>query len=214
MARFSYALKEDWKSATGVPATWAPGHPKYWDEELAKVLLGARVIALTLTPNNKFVAVGIENKLYVYSVDTQTLVQVLAGHFKNIYSLRFSLQRTQDGGYLLTLYLYSNQIVVLWDLDDDGRNSSLNDNITDGAALATNAAQMVVGRLVEMYGWKPDEKASQLIAEDFKIAMRNAVDIYTLERLTTFKGHLSSFNFPIFSRDRKIIIYLTQNDIT
>lgn len=174
---------------------------------LANVPLGARGTTPTLTPDDKFVAVGVERHIHVYSVDTRERVEVLTGHLKNIHSLQSSPKRAQDGGYLLASYSYPDQI-VLWELDADGRNSNLDDNIADGAAFATDAAQMVVGRLVEMYGWKPDEEASQLIAEDFKTAMRNAVDMHTLEGLTTVKGRIASFSPSAFSQDRKMMVYL------
>ena len=106
MAHFSYALEEDWKSATGVPAKWAPGHPRYWGEELANVPLGARGTTPTLTPDDKFVAVGVERHIHVYSVDTRERVEVLTGHLKNIHSLQSSPKTTQDGGYLLASYSY------------------------------------------------------------------------------------------------------------
>ena len=189
------------------------GHPRYWGEELANVPLGARGTTPTLTPDDKFVAVGVERHIHVYSVDTRERVEVLTGHLKNIHSLQSSPKTTQDGGYLLASYSYPDQI-ILWELDADGRNSNLDDNIADGAAFVTDAAQMVVGRLVEMYGWKPDEEASQSIAEDFKIAMRNAVDMHTLEGLTTVKGRIASFGPSAFSQDGKMMVYLAQNEST
>lgn len=211
ITQFRYALEEDFKSATGLPATWAPGHPRYWGEELAEISLGARGTTPTLTPDDKFVAVGVKRTIHIYSVPTRARVQVLTGHLKDIHSLEISPTRTQDGGYVLASY--SDQI-VLWTLDADGRNSNPYEHIADSATLATEAAHMVVGRLVQKHGWKPDEDASQSIAEDFEVAMRKALDMHTLEGLISIKGRLASFGSPVYSRDGKMMIYLAQNSTT
>ena len=71
MENFIYALERDFTSTSGEPAAWAPGHPKRWGQERAKIRLDGAATTPTLRPDDRFVAVGVDEEVHVFGVATQ-----------------------------------------------------------------------------------------------------------------------------------------------
>jgi hypothetical protein len=129
LKQWEYSLRSDFTSESGTPATWAPGHPKHWGEEDAKINLDGEATTPTISHDNKFVAVGIRNEIHVFDLATHVRAEVLGGHPGEVGTVIFApcfdhasdtdkaryllaSQREQEGG--------ANGFIILWELDENG----------------------------------------------------------------------------------------------
>ncbi|KAL5362167.1 WD40-repeat-containing domain protein [Aspergillus floccosus] len=124
---FIYALERDFTSTSGEPAAWAPGHPKRWGQERAKVRLDGAATTPTLSPDDRFVAVGVDEEVHVFGVATQERLEVLTvGELIETVKFAPGCVETDDGKS--THYVLASQggddektMVILWELDEDGK---------------------------------------------------------------------------------------------
>ncbi|KAK6824375.1 hypothetical protein RU639_005215 [Aspergillus parasiticus] len=124
---FTYGLERDFVSPAGEPAAWAPGHPKRWGQERAKIQLGGIASTPTLSPDDKLVAVGVDGKILVFDVATQAPLEVLTDE-KRVESVQFApgVVDSRDGKcarYFLASQGGSdeNPQVIIWELDEQGK---------------------------------------------------------------------------------------------
>ena len=215
LEQYTYAVGSDFTSFSGEPAAWAPDHPKYWGEERAKIRLngeGARTPALS--PDDRLVAVGVEEDIHVFRVDTQERIEVLRGHTGLVGEVRFApssryilVSQSDDG---------KDQLVILWDLDEHGKllSSKEGKKIADVDTVAAKALQPLVSELIADYGWDPAEKAISALDHKVRNALRYATKLHEQENRLCFQGQLASFGGSAFSPDGKTMIYLSQNKTT
>ncbi|KAE8412357.1 WD40-repeat-containing domain protein [Aspergillus pseudocaelatus] len=125
---FTYGLEHDFVSPTGEPAAWAQGHPKRWGQERAKIRLGGNASTLTLSPDDRLVAVGVHGEIRVFDVALQAPLEVLTDEERaEIVQFAPGVVDSRDGKharYLLASQGGDNENprVILWELDDpDGK---------------------------------------------------------------------------------------------
>ena len=226
LEKFSYALESDFSSA-GNPATWAPKHPKYWGQEKAKIPIGVNTNTVALSPDDKFVAVGIDRAIHIFDVTTQELVEVLRAHSGTVEKVQFSPalvdENQRDARYKMASQADENVgeeepvgTIILWDLNEHGRLVSTKErmNPVDPDVLTQKTVQSLVSELTAKHGWDASEKAIGIIDEAMRNALRTAVDVHEREDKISFRGELASFESPAFSPDGKTLIYIGQNDST
>lgn len=225
LQQYTYALEYDFTSPSGEPAAWAPGHPKYWGQERAKIRLDGKASTPAFSPDNKLVAVGVDEDIHVFHVTTQERLEVLRGHTGLVGTVQFATglvhnpENQNDTGYLLVSEsdAENNQMVILWVLDEHGKLATLRERkerMVDADTLAAKALQPLVSALTADYGWHPAEMAIGALDQGVRNALRNGIRIHEQEDKLCFEGQLASFGSPAFSPDGKTFIYLSQNKTT
>lgn len=213
MELYTYALESDFQSTDGEPAAWAPGHPFRWGQELDKIQLGGVGSSLSLSPDDRFLAVGVEKNIHVYSTFTREHVETLTGHLDEVWQVFFAPRITGCGLY--TLVSSAEGSIVVWELDRDGKNvsSEKNENRVDIDTISAKAADTAIFKLVADHGWKLGGEGTKAIVEGFKTTITRAVDIHVLEKQITLDGEFTSYGAP-FSPDGQKMVYVTQNHTT
>ncbi|GKZ26292.1 hypothetical protein AbraIFM66951_002568 [Aspergillus brasiliensis] len=229
LQNYVYALEHDFCSPTGEPATWAPGYPKYWGQETAKIQLEGKASALALSPDSKIIAVGIDNEIHLFDTDTQERVEVLRGHTGVVERMEFAPGMINTVGEDTRYTLVSTGeeleesdhhegrdfgVIILWELDERGRLQQKTEKPVDVDILASRTLQPLTSDLVHNYGWKCDEKAMEALDQAMRKALRNAVSLHEQEHRPRLQGELASFGSPTFSPDGKTMIYLSHNETT
>ena len=90
LEKYVYALGYDFTSSSGESAVWAPNHPKYWGQEMAKIQLHGKASTPTFSPDDKLVAVGVEEDIHVFHMATQERLKVLRRHTGVIETVQFA----------------------------------------------------------------------------------------------------------------------------
>ncbi|PWY81303.1 WD40 repeat-like protein [Aspergillus eucalypticola CBS 122712] len=231
---YVYALEHDFCSPTGEPAAWAPGYPKHWGQETARIQLEGKANALALSPDDKIIAVGIDTEIHVFNAETQERVDVLRGHTGALEQVEFAPKIINTVGSEGTRYVlvstgedieesagegYRHEgsdfaVIVLWELDERGGLRQKEDRPVDVDTLTSRTLQPLISDLVSNYSWKRDEKAMEAIEQAMKKALRNAVSLHEQESKLRLQGELASFGRSTFSPDGKTMIYLSQNETT
>ncbi|KAE8157664.1 hypothetical protein BDV40DRAFT_308510 [Aspergillus tamarii] len=124
---FTYRLERDFVSSAGEPAAWAPGHPKQWGQERAKIRLGGIASTPTLSPDDRLAAVGIDGEICVFEIATQALLEVLTDE-KRVEIVQFVPGMIDSCDSKSARYLVASQgggnenpRVILWELDEQGK---------------------------------------------------------------------------------------------
>ncbi|KAB8217260.1 hypothetical protein BDV33DRAFT_177447 [Aspergillus novoparasiticus] len=124
---FTYGLERDFVSPAGEPAAWAPGHPKRWGQERAKIRLGGIASTPTLSPDDRLVAVVVDGEIRVFDVATQAPLEVLTDE-KRVETVQFApgVVDSRDGKHARYLLASQGGIdetpqVILWELDEQGK---------------------------------------------------------------------------------------------
>lgn len=126
MQDFTYRLECNFASPSGEPATWAPGHPKQWGQERAKIRLDGTATTPTLSPDDRLVAVGVDEELHVFDVATQKHLEVLTDG-ELIETVKFAPGFVESSDGQDTHYVLASQssdektVVILWELDENGK---------------------------------------------------------------------------------------------
>ncbi|RHZ57688.1 WD40 repeat domain-containing protein [Aspergillus thermomutatus] len=186
LEKWTYNIRSDFTSSSGMPATWAAGHPKHWGQEKAKVRLDGDATTPTLSPDDQFVAVGIGKEIQIFRVGTQERVEVLHGHPGEVVTVLFAPGLVQGSSgnarYLLASQSEEEGVVggfiMIWGLDHNGRQVS----------------SSLTG--------KPEQSPSS-----FDVDSPAAAD----GSFHQFPGELGSFGSPIFSPDSKTMVYVVPN---
>lgn len=225
LEQYTYSLENDFTSPSGEPAAWAPAHPKHWGQERAKILLNGKAGALALSPDDKLIAVGVEEDIHIFHVATHQRLEVLRGHTGVIGIVQFSASLVHNSEnqnfphYMLVSQsdTENDQMIILWELDEHGKFVPLGERrekTVDSDTLAVKALQPLMSQLIADYGWDPSEKAIGALDQDVRNAFRHAIKIHEQEYRLCFEGQLASFGSPAFSPDGKTMIYLSQNEST
>ncbi|KAL3264390.1 hypothetical protein ABHI18_000798 [Aspergillus niger] len=184
LKNWTYCIRSDFASLSGVPATWENGHPKHWGQEEAKIFLDGEATTPAISPDNQIVAIGIANKIHLFRVNTKERVDVLHGHPGEVVTVAFapsldkdSIDKPDAPRYLLSSQSEEegggNGYIIVWELDQ--------------------------------YGMKmPSSKEEQ----EQQIA---AADHQNTDFMHCFPGELGSFGGAVFSPDGKTMIYIVQN---
>lgn len=90
LQQYTYALEHDFTPPSGEPAAWAPGHPKYWGQERAKIRHDGRTCTPALSSDDKLVAVGVEEDIHIFRLATQEPLEVLRGHIGMVWRVQFA----------------------------------------------------------------------------------------------------------------------------
>ncbi|PWY73106.1 WD40 repeat-like protein [Aspergillus sclerotioniger CBS 115572] len=72
------------------PKNFAPGHPKHWGQERAKIELDGQPTAVAVSPDRRIIAVGIGGMIYIFDADTQECLHKLWGHKTVVRVLKFA----------------------------------------------------------------------------------------------------------------------------
>lgn len=223
--QYTYALDHDFTSPSGESAAWVPGHPKYWNQERAKIRLDGTASTPALSPDDKLVAVGVEEDIHVFHVATQERLEVLRGNTGAVEKVQFAtglvhnFENQIDTGYWLVSEsdAENNRMVILWELDKHGKLASSKekrDQVVDVDTLAAKALQPLISDLTADYGWDPAGKSIGTLDQGLRNALRNAIKTHEQENRLCFEGQLARHGSPAFSPDGKTLIYLTQNEAT
>ncbi|KAI9925481.1 hypothetical protein MW887_005862 [Aspergillus wentii] len=218
--QFKYALESNFTSPSGEPALLAPDHPKKWGQERARIQLDGEAKEMTLSPDKRFVAVSIEKEIHVFDVAGEARAEVLKGHVGIVDDIKFAPGLFDSNGARYMLASGSGgygdeQMVILWELDENGKLISRESEKTlDVDALTAKALQPLISELADSHGWNPAGKAITTLEEDVRNALRNAIAIHEQEDKHCLAGELASFGSPAFGPDGKTLIYLTQNHST
>lgn len=228
LQQYTYTLEHDFTSPSGEPAAWAPGHPKRWGQEKAKISLDGRTSAPALTHDDILVAVGVEQEIHIFHVATQERLEVLRGHTGVVTTVEFAVglvnnpESKCESRYILASESEENKegdarMVILWELDKHGKLVFLRQEkqkTIDADILAATALQPLVSELTADYGWDPAEKAIGALDQGVRKALRHAINMHEQEDKLCFKGRLGSFGSSAFSSDSKTMIYISQNQTT
>lgn len=225
LEKYSYALESDFVSSSGKAAAWAPGHPKHWGQERARIPLGGKSSTPDLSPDGKFLAVGVDREIHIFDVATQELLDILRGHLSAVEKVKVAaaLPGEIHNGIFYRLAAESKKgtgdaevgTIILWDLDEHGRlPSSEKKKPVDPDALAGKTLQPLVSTLTEEHHWVASERAIQTVEQALRDALRNAVDIHESEDRICLDGELASFESPAFSPDNRSLVYISQNQST
>lgn len=214
LEQYTYSLGSNFTSFSGEPAAWAPEHPRYWGQERAKIQLNSgRVSTPALSPDDKFIACGIEEDIHVFHVATQERIEVLRGHTGLVGKVRFApasryvlVSQSDDG----------SPMMILWDLDEHGKlvSPGKEKRTADADTVAAKTLESLVSELVTDYGWDPAEKAVCALDDQVRDALHHAIKLHEQEKRVCFEGGLASFGGPVFSADGKTMIYISQNKTT
>ncbi|KAJ9273208.1 hypothetical protein DTO212C5_793 [Paecilomyces variotii] len=132
LEQYTYALEHEFTSPAGVPASWAPGHPKKWGQEKAAIRLSQKLECTpALSPDDLLLAIGVGEDIHVYKVATQERLQVLKGHSEMVKTVQFSSVMYDSANYVDGCYLLVSDShdlsgeespeVILWELDKHGK---------------------------------------------------------------------------------------------
>ncbi|OKL64521.1 hypothetical protein UA08_00819 [Talaromyces atroroseus] len=229
LEQYTYAVQNDFTSPSGEPAAWTPGHPKHWGQERAKIPLGGKASSLALSPDEKLIAVGIEEDIHVFDVTTQERLEVLRGHTETASKVRFcpslimNNKSGKDENQKTTRYILVSQsspqegrLVILWELDEHGRlvRKGREKKSVTVDALADKILKPLVTEITADYGWDHAEKAIRALDHEVRNTLRNVIRLHEQEDKICFEGELASFGSPTFSSDGKFMIYLSNNQTT
>ncbi|KAB8207393.1 WD40-repeat-containing domain protein [Aspergillus parasiticus] len=138
----------DFQSPDGEPAAWAPGHPFHRGQELDKIILGGVGSSLSLSPDNRFLAVGVGKNIHVYSTFTREHVETLTDHLDEVSRVFFAPRMIGCGLY--TLVSSAEGSMVVWELYRDGKNVSAEENKVDIDTLSAKAADTAISELKQI----------------------------------------------------------------
>ncbi|PWY67049.1 WD40 repeat-like protein [Aspergillus eucalypticola CBS 122712] len=131
LKNWTYCIRSDFASLSGVPATWENGHPKHWGQEEAKIFLDGEATTPAISPDNQIIAIGIANQIHLFRVNTKERVNVLYGHPGEVVTVAFapSLDKDSINKPDAPCYLLSSQseeegggngYIIVWELDQYG----------------------------------------------------------------------------------------------
>lgn len=142
--KWVFSLRSDFTSPSGELASWAPHNPQHWGQEEAKLRIDGDSTALALSHDDKFLAVGIHNKIHVFSMTTRECVEILKGNPGNIRTLQFppAFDPSQQNGYQYLLASQGDEeehseinTIILWELDKEGQELHSTREFVDGNYL-------------------------------------------------------------------------------
>ncbi|RAK86745.1 WD40 repeat-like protein [Aspergillus costaricaensis CBS 115574] len=131
LKNWTYCIRSDFASLSGVPATWENGYPKYWGQEEAKIFLDGEATTPAISPDNQIIAIGIANQIHLFRVNTKERVDVLHGHPGEVVTVAFapsldkdSIDKPDAPRYLLSSQSEEegggNGYIIVWELDQYG----------------------------------------------------------------------------------------------
>lgn len=207
---FTYTLERDFTSPSGEPAAWAPDHPKRWGQERAKIRLDGTATTPTLSFDDRFVAVGVDEELHVFDVATQERLQVLTDG-ELIETVKFAPGFVENSDGKDTRYVLASQggdektMVILWELDEQGK-------------LAAKTIHEQEHRLCfegELGSFSPDGKTMIFISqnettqdETREAASLPCVNLWNIETRSfrhKLLGHTGSITWAAMSPDNKLV---------
>lgn len=225
----------------GIPAIYASGHPKEWDQMPAAINFSAddkggdqsthNSYHSALSSDRKLLAISTRaGNILIYNVATKELRQVLegAGHlaFKPSKQegkrTKISAESAYREGYMLVSSISdstsrggpeTNQL-ILWDLDQHGRVLDEEEPIKPDK-FATRAIEAIAEELSAKHEWTRDFINQSTLHADFEKALRQVAADHRRRHNTVFKdAHLGHFGSVPFSSDGKLFLYHAQNGTT
>ena len=177
-----YAVKDDFHSSDGTPASWAEGQPKQYGDELASVQLPSEAGSASLNADHSLIAVGVGHDILIYNTDTENLgqVQILKGHLSRIDALLFhpknpniivSCAMNHMGGSVP-----AEPQIFIWDLEEQRERSLIPEDVSSN--LGEYAAEMVADRLKDKdvasrqpHPWMMEQADKEVLTEAFSKAI-------------------------------------------
>ncbi|KAE8390937.1 WD40-repeat-containing domain protein [Aspergillus alliaceus] len=146
----------------------------------SKLMKQYKLSAPALTPDDRFVAIGVGKNIHIHSAVTQEHVETLTGHSDVVEQLSFVPNLIGDVQY--TLLSCREDMIIVWELEGNRKNMcGGNDKRVDTGSLSAKAADTVIPQLVTDHDWRAEENATKTITEDFETVITEAVDIHTLD---------------------------------
>ena len=210
-----YAIKQDFQSADGTPAIYAPGAPLYWDSERAKIAPkgGIQYEGMTVNSDATLIAIVAGKEIYVYRTDKLDSCQVLKGHTSPVSTVAFqpqsphklvscSMDRYKDS-------VLQEPTIICWDLDDPQNQ----DRFESDAAIRTLAGRAVssISAGLEDSGskWKLNNGEKATLLEGLQKTIKTLNVNYASADLPHISGRLTAhFQSEEFSHDGGSLIYL------
>ena len=210
-----YAIKQDFQSADGTPATYAPGAPLHWDCESAKIQpkQGARYEHVSVNSDATLLAVAVENDIYIYNTEGLCLRQVLKGHTSPVDSIVFQPEHSHK---LVSFGMNTGSsrnpeepCIIFWDLDDPSHQHPLE---TEGAlrTLAGRAVSGIVAGLEDSGSkWQLNDEEKGTLIRNIQSCVTTLNVRYAARDLPRIHGRLiEHFQSETFSHDGRSMIYL------
>ena len=210
-----YAIKQDFHSADGSPAAYAPGAPLYWDSEGAKVIPKGKIEyeGVAVNSDATLIAIVVGNEIYVYDTDKLNYCRVLKGHASPIAAVAFQSQAPHK---LVSCSVERHNgsapqepEIIVWDLDDPQLQARLE---SDAAirTLAGRALSSISAGLDDSGSkWKLDNDEKDALLQDLQKSIGALNVKYTSSDLPHISGRLTAhFQSEMFSYDGRSLIYL------
>ncbi|PYI08674.1 WD40 repeat-like protein [Aspergillus sclerotiicarbonarius CBS 121057] len=209
------------------PAAWAPGHPKSWGQEKAKIQLERGASTLAMSPDGKILAVGISKNVHIYNVETHERVEVLKRHRKEVSAVRFAPRMVRNRYVLISEGEgiegtedseeskdsedsddTDPRTIFQWELAENGRLVA-REKPVDVEALTAKTLRPLQSQLTADHAWDPAERALDILHQHVKSALRYAINLHERDKFS-IHGRLAPFGSPPFSPDGQTMIYLDQ----
>lgn len=201
LKQYVYALASDFKAENGTPAKWAPNMPSHWGSESKCLKLNTKVSTFALSADDCLLAVGVENAIHIYDVNSLELRQVLEGHSEVVRKMEFA-PKSRIGYSLVSSSENRGRdgTIIWWDLDDQGKDTHPSKPV-DVVGIAKKASDYVL----ETLQWSGGSETSRALEENFKTALAVAVAKKGLEGRAILHGSFAGFGSEVFSKDGKYL---------
>ena len=207
-----YAITQDFKSADGQSARYAPGQPCQWGDEHARIPLPSQPATASLNADSTLLAVALEHEIHVYAINDFSLHQVLKGHISRVDAMSFhpkepwnlvSCAMNHYGGSV-----EAEPAIIFWDLNKQ-RERVLEPEATVQALGQRAVEGMVAGLNEAGSAWKLTKNEMEDLAQDVEKAVRTLNIKSQVRENLLIHGRLeSSFGGNIFNVDGTSMAFL------
>ena len=226
----------------GVPAQWASGvlGPRFWGDEDAIINLdepdipaadGGSDMAAACSSDQKFIAISLDNRIYIYDIETREMRSEALGHDSNIQSMHFLSPSSQDSISAPSTHVSpSSEESPTYLLFVEGERDGLEDGVTvvwkvdASGRLLVDTAPLAVEQMVESamasisthFAQHPDmvESEIQAIRSGLTTTLKRVDLRKGQKQRQVLPGRFPSFDSEPFSRDGKQCIFITYGRTT
>jgi WD40 repeat protein len=181
----------DTTSHAANPVPFAPGYPKRWGTESHTLHLSQHVDCLSSpVQSHKFLAVTSGREIQIHRLTTLELLETLRGHEGDVHVVSFL-----NDNVLVSSESGSLRRVIIWTLDDEGKNINTHGGaLIDVNGLAEAAADAVLDRVTTTAGgaeWDQQDRAQLITA--LVPAIASSERQHLLRQELSFEGTLLGF---------------------
>ena len=216
-----YAIKKDFHSSDGTPASWAEGQPQQWHrDEHASTQLPSKAGPASLNADESLIAVAVEHDILIYNTDTENLrqVQALKGHLSRVDALYFHPKNPNVLVSCAMNYMGGSvpaePQILFWDLQEQREHSLLPEDVSSD--LGEYAAEMVADRLRDKdvasrqhHPWILEQADKDVLTKDFSKAITAQNISSQVQHNFKLDGRLNcSFGSQVFNSSGTSLAFL------